>query len=217
MFYIIRCVVCFVLIMITFITVRQKPHKILRLVVSLGMVVLIFYCSVCFPIEQVHKFNTPQEVFEYMYIGNIDFVEYGKDTAYIAYRNPNKQSVCKSAIIKKEGSKYVVKVVRKIDVLYSFLDDGCSVKIYSIKDSDDYYVTIFGIFDQSLIFDSDNNAFQFSSVNDVGFTTVYIRNIDNYQLNVQTANKQQLIKVERSDDGHLDFFTKSESQQSGDG
>lgn len=214
MFYIIRCIVCGAFLLLVFIIVKDKPHKVAKCLIAFGVVILMFYCSIYFPIEQVYGFNTPQEVFDYMYIGDIGFVEYGQDTAYVAYQSPIRQSEFKSAIIEKRDDKYIAKVVGKIDTIYSFLDDGCSVKIYSVKDTNDYYITIFGMFDQTSISDSDKNIFQFLSINDIGFTTVYIQNIDNYQLNIQMLNKQKTIEVNRSTNGSLEFSSTENLENS---
>lgn len=205
MFYIIRYIVCGLVLVITLIVTKSQSHKIRKRIISFGIVIAIFYCSVCYPIEQLHGFDTPQEVFNYMYTGNIDFIEYGQESAYVSYRDSMSQSNFKSAVIAKEDDKYVIKVIGKIEEIYSFLDDGCSVKIYRVKNTEDYYITVFGIFDCDNIWDSDNNIFQFSKFGEVLSTTVYIKDINNYQINVKTANKQQTVEVQCSDNGNLQF------------
>lgn len=102
MFYIIRYIVCGLVLVITLIGTKRQSHKIMKRIISFGIVIAIFYCSVCYPIEQFHGFDTPQEVFNYMYLGDIDFVEYGQESAYISYRNSMRQNNFKSAVILKE-------------------------------------------------------------------------------------------------------------------
>lgn len=213
MFYIIRYVVCAAILLLTLIAAKKRPVKPAKRLAVFGIVVCLFYSSILFPIEQVHGFQTPQEVFHYMCVGNIDFVEYGQDTAYIAYHSPVNQGEIKSAVIEKREGKYIVKVVRKIDTVYSFLDDGCSVKIYNVKNTNDYYITIFGMFDTESVSDSENHIFQFLRTGDIGFTTVYIQNINSYQLHIPTPHKQQTIEVGCADDGSLKFFSTAESEQ----
>ena len=93
MFYIIRLVIaCIAVLLALLFTKRTKNRK--RIVaIVLVMVAVLYQLSVVFPIEQIHKYDNVEEVFDYMYSGNIDFIEYGQDSAFVSFRqksSPNR-------------------------------------------------------------------------------------------------------------------------------
>lgn len=144
MFYIIRLVIaCIAVLLALLFTKRTKNRK--RIVaIVLVMVAVLYQLSVVFPIEQIHKYDNVEEVFDYMYSGNIDFIEYGQDSAFVSFRQKPSPNRFRSAVILKKDGKYIVGFPKKNQRIYYCSGSGVSVSFYHLKDTNDYYLTIFG-------------------------------------------------------------------------
>ncbi len=182
MFYIIRLVIaCIAVLLALLFTKRTKNRK--RIVaIVLVMVAVLYQLSVVFPIEQIHKYDNVEEVFDYMYSGNIDFIEYGQDSAFVSFRQKSSPNRFRSAVILKKDGKYIVGFPKKNQRIYYYSGSGVSVSFYHLKDTNDYYLTIFGSVAPDSVSDSENHKFNFANGNISSTTTVYIKDISNYSL-----------------------------------
>lgn len=84
-------------------------------------------------------------------------------------------------ILKKDG-KYIVGFPKKNQRIYYCSGSGISVSFYHLKDTNDYYLTIFGSVAPDSVSDSENHKFDFANGNISSTTTVYIKDISNYSL-----------------------------------
>ena len=81
MFYIIRLVIACIAVLLALLFTKHTKNRKRIVAIVLVMVAVLYQLSVVFPIEQIHKYDNVEEVFDYMYSGNIDFIEYGQDSA----------------------------------------------------------------------------------------------------------------------------------------
>lgn len=163
MFYIIRLVIaCIAVLLALLFTKRTKNRK--RIVaIVLVMVAVLYQLSVVFPIEQIHKYDNVEDVFYYMYSGNIDFIEYGQDSAFVSFRQKSSSNSFRSAVILKKDGKYIVGFPKKNQRIYYYSGSGVSVSFYHLKDTNDYYLTIFGSVVPDSVSDSENHKFNFAT------------------------------------------------------
>ena len=183
MFYIIRLVIaCIAVLLALLFTKRTKNRKRIVAIVLVMVAVLYQDFSVVFPIEQIHKYDNVEDVFYYMYSGNIDFIEYGQDSAFVSFRQKSSSNRFRSAVILKKDGKYIVGFPKKNQRIYYCSGSGVSVSFYHLKDTNDYYLTIFGSVAPDSVSDSENHKFNFANGNISSTTTVYIKDISNYSL-----------------------------------
>lgn len=195
MFYMIRLVIaCIAVLLAVFFTKRTKKRK-RNIVVIFIVVALLYQLSVMFPIEQIHKHDNVEDVFYYMYSGNIDFIEYGQDSAFVSFRQESSPNSFRSAVILKKDGKYIVGFPKKNQRIYYCSGSGVSVSFYRLKDTNDYYLTIFGDVDTDSVSDSENHNFNFANGKMSSTTTVYIKDISNYSLTYTALEHEYTIST----------------------
>lgn len=204
MFYMIRLVIaCIAVLLAVLFTKRTKNRK--RIVaIVLVMIAVLYQFSVVFPIEQIHKYDNVEDVFHYMYSGNIDFIEYGQDSAFVSFRRQSSPGSFRSAIILKKDGKYIVGFPKKNECIYSYSDSGAGVDFYHLKNTNDYYLTIFGAVDTDSVSDSENHNFNFANGKMSSTTTVYINDISNYSLTYTSLEHEYTIST-YMENGELRF------------
>ena len=182
MFYIIRLVIACIAVLLALLFTKHTKKRKRNVAVIFVMVALLYQFSVMFPIEQIHKYDNVEDVFYYMYSGNIDFIEYGQDSAFVSFRQKSSSNRFRSAVILKKDGKYIVGFPKKNQRIYCYSGSGVSVSFYHLKDTNDYYLTIFGSVAPDSVSDSENHKFNFANGNISSTTTVYIKDISNYSL-----------------------------------
>lgn len=182
MFYIIRLVIACIAVLLALLFTKHTKNRKRIVAIVLVMVAVLYQLSVVFPIEQIHKYDNVEEVFDYMYSGHIDFIEYGQDSAFVSFRQKSSPNRFRSAVILKKDGKYIVGFPKKNQRIYYCSGSGVSVSFYHLKDTNDYYLTIFGSVAPDSVSDSENHKFNFANGNISSTTTVYIKDISNYSL-----------------------------------
>lgn len=200
MFYIVRIAIACIAVLLTLLFTKRTKNRRRIVAIVIVMVAVLYQFSVVFPIEQIHKYDNAEEVFHYMYSGNIDFIEYGQDSAFVSFRRQSSPGSFRSAVILKKDGKYIVGFPKKIECIYSYSDSGADVDFYHLKNTNDYYLTIFGAVDTDSVSDSENHKFNFANGKMSSTTTVYIKDISNYSLTYTSFEHKYTISTYMEND-----------------
>ena len=195
MFYIVRIAIACIAVLLTLLFTKRTKNRRRIVAIVIVMVAVLYQFSVVFPIEQIHKYDNAEEVFHYMYSGNIDFIEYGQDSAFVSFRRQSSPGSFRSAVILKKDGKYIVGFPKKIECIYSYSDSGADVDFYHLKNTNDYYLTIFGAVDTDSVSDSENHKFNFANGKMSSTTMVYIKDISNYSLTYTSLEHEYTIST----------------------
>ena len=200
MFYIVRIAIACIAVLLTLLFTKRTKNRRRIVAIVIVMVAVLYQFSVVFPIEQIHKYDNAEEVFHYMYSGNIDFIEYGQDSAFVSFRRQSSPGSFRSAVILKKDGKYIVGFPKKIECIYSYSDSGADVDFYHLKNTNDYYLTIFGAVDTDSVSDSENHKFNFANGKMSSTTMVYIKDISNYSLTYTSFEHKYTISTYMEND-----------------
>lgn len=195
-YLLIRITICIILFFIVLILLRKR--RIIKKGYSLIFVVLSFVTittlTYFIPIENLFiNFSTPQEVFKYSTIGNLQKVIFGENSAMIMYSSGtgNDNSL---QYIPRDNEGW------KIGTSYSHSQVAVAsnkdyyINIENIRDTDDFYVVIHESFakNRKEIKDNQNSQFGYREVKNVRTDTyhyiyyAYVKNIDNnYTISIQ--------------------------------
>lgn len=195
MFYIVRIVIACIAVLLTLLFTKRTKNRRRIVAIVIVMVAVLYQFSVVFPIEQIHKYDNVEDVFDYMYSGNIDFIEYGQDSAFVSFRQESSPNSFRSAVILKKDGKYIVGFPQKNERIYYCSGSGVSVSFYHLKNTNDYYLTIFGSVDTDSVSDSENHKFNFANGKMSSTTTVYIKDISNYSLTYTALEHEYTIST----------------------
>ncbi len=141
MFYVIRVILWLILSFVAFTVIRKTircNHALATILSVTGCLAIISFLSI-FPIENTFiNFKSPESVFYYTSIGNIEEQILGQDSCMIVYSKGN--STFSHYIVPKKGKGYKIpcyfaekKIWQKNGV------DGV-FEVYHIAGTDDYYV-----------------------------------------------------------------------------
>lgn len=106
------------------------------------------------PVENLFiTFSTPQDVFNYSVIGDINTVVEGEKSALILYTN---EGAISRSIIPKSKTGWKIKIYSTNEEKFSktWLDSGEKIyrmSVYWCKHTNDYYIIIFSLFVQSVL------------------------------------------------------------------
>lgn len=165
------------------------------------IIAVLILCQLSFgvPIENlILDFKTPEQVFNFTAMGEIEDIIYGKDTCMVIYKT-GKTSHELTLILRTEKG---YKIGGSLKVHKQYLVDNISVKIFNARNTTDYYIVIFFVAkeDSINIEDNKNSIFikNFSLEEYNQYKTIivytYVDNItDDYCL---TVNGKKLIMNE---------------------
>lgn len=189
MFWIIRIIICVVILIATIIILKKYLKKSFMWFFVLLIVLSLFYLSVLFPVEnRVAKFASPQQIFDYVYQGKVEKVISGKNSCFILYSQSG--SSVNSAIFKKEGNLYILNPLNNGKVISTLNKDGLDIRLYRVKDTNDYYITVFGF--NNISTNTFNNLTDFQIINtDNSFVAcAFVENISDYYFEIGTLTFQ---------------------------
>lgn len=173
-----------------------KKHK--KVLKTRGIIVSFLVAAVCcslsslLPVENLFiTFSSPQTVFNYSVMGDINTVVEGEKSALILYTNEGARS---RSIIPKSKTGWKIKIYSTNEETFSktWLDSDEKIyrmSVYWCKHTNDYYIIISKLFtdDPVNIVDNRNSLFQKSksSIDSSITYYAYVNDIDqNYKLTV---------------------------------
>jgi len=137
--------ILFIIILVLSYNVMRKSRierKKLIYVLSLIFSVLLTTLLTMFPIERLFiKFNSPESVFKYACIGEIDEIIYGQESCLIIYTRSNNTS--SHYIIPKEDGNYIIPTYFQTKKVMHRFDSEALFDVYNIKGTEEHYV--FGV------------------------------------------------------------------------
>ena len=103
----------------------------------------------CYPLENLFlSFDTPQSLFKYAGQGEIVEIAEGREsTALITKKNDNNYS---TFFINKKDNKYKIATFNASKIVSSKQHEAINITIYKVRNTDDYFIRIWGISDDEI-------------------------------------------------------------------
>lgn len=122
--------------------IRIRKSKILRkklaVILTISLCIVAFLLTMWFPIENLFiEFSTPEQAFNYGGIGEIQSIDYGKNSCMVVY-SQNNDSLA-SYIIPKHGNGYKLPTQFDQKIVNVVLSKYGNIQVYSLAGTGDYY------------------------------------------------------------------------------
>lgn len=179
MYYLIRVILCFFILIPVFLIVMKaikKKNKLIFIILfAIAFISLCSALSFC-PIEnQLINFQTPEDVFIYTSVGKINNVVYGEESCLISYKNQNETY----QFVGKQSNGYSILTQASIKKVTSITSSKGVFDITHIKNTRDYYVSGFMLGNDITLYDKSGTKIPIVVYeNDSGAIFFYINNLN---------------------------------------
>lgn len=205
MWYGIVRIFVFILLFLGFFILYKRHKRVLKVkLIVISFVVAMIFCSLSFlaPIENLFiTFSSPQNVFNYSVMGDINEVVEGRNSALILYTYKGSES--NSIIPKVKGGWKIGTSLTYEEVFSKTLQSDSEkvfmISVYRCKHTNDYYVLVSDIFSKSIISISDNKNSMFQrNKSPIDSSTSYYSYIDNIGQNYELTIDGEIIHINAS-------------------
>lgn len=164
LFSVVRILLFVIILLICYFVIRKKiimNERSLRMLSIFVAVIFIFVFSFI-PFENAFiSFSSPESAYRYSQNADVKLVVSGNTSDFVIGEKGDKYVL---AAVPKENAKWKVGLGSYIKIVSQFFSDDVSITVYQYKNTEEYYIVVFGLKGEELTI-SDNHNSNFYTLN----------------------------------------------------
>lgn len=158
LFSVVRILLFVIILLICYFVIKKKimmKERSLRMLSIFVAVIFIFVFS--FIANAFISFSSPESAYRYSQNADVKLVVTGNTSDFVIGEKGDKYVL---AAVPKENAKWKVGLGSYIKIVSQFFSDDVSISVYQYKNTEEYYIVVFGLKGEELtIFDNRNSSF----------------------------------------------------------